>query len=307
MIYIAETVEPRYRGMLTASGTATVLAGVCLQFIIGTVLHWKTVAMVSAVIPFLAFNAVFLVPESPYWLYKRNRIEDARKSLQWLRGWVPFDNVKSEFEQITYSVEELIAEKNPQSLKDVKFTDSLVPFAKRSFIAPFLLILFGFVSSHFSGMTPLQTYATPILESYHVPINEHYATILLGAAQVLGCLVGMVFVRSIGKRRLVFISMAGCSACFMIVGTYSYMSGNRIQSITPLETSQCSNYLQTEQNLTITSHPNANTSTIPNQNDKEMEHSWLPLILLLGGSLFAHMGAKMFPWMLIGEVKTFLK
>lgn len=67
LIYIAETVEPQYRGMLTASGTATVLGGVCLQFIIGSVLHWKVVAAISAVVPFLAFNAVFLVPESPYW------------------------------------------------------------------------------------------------------------------------------------------------------------------------------------------------------------------------------------------------
>lgn len=243
MIYIAETVEPRYRGMLTASGTATVLGGVCLQFVIGTVLHWKTVAMVSAVIPFLAFNAVFLVPESPYWLYNKNRVGDAQKSLQWLRGWVPFENVESEFEQITHSVGELIAKKKALSLNGVKFTNRLLPFTKRSFIVPFLLILFGFVSGHFSGMTPLQTYATQILESYHVPINEHYATILLGVAQLLGCLVGMVFVRSIGKRRLVFISMAGCGACFMVIGTYSYVSGNRIQSITPMETLSCSNLI----------------------------------------------------------------
>lgn len=61
------------------------------------------------------------------------------------------------------------------------------------------------------------------------------------------------------------------------------------------------------QNPTIASHPNAEASPIPNQNEKDGEHNWLPLILLLGGSLFANMGAKMLPWMLIGEVKTFLK
>lgn len=228
LIYIAEAVQPQFRGMLTASGTATVIGGVCLQFIIGTVVHWRTVAMVSAIIPFLAFNSVFLVPESPYWLYKKNRPEDARKSLQWLRGWVPFENVKSEFEQITYSVEDLIAEKKARALKVQQFSNRVTPFTKRSFIAPFLLIIFGFISGHFSGMTPLQTYAIQILGSYNVPIDEYYATILLGAAQVLGCLTGMVFVRSMGKRRLVFISMIGCGLCFFAVATRSHMKNDQL-------------------------------------------------------------------------------
>lgn len=227
MIYIAETIEPRFRGMLTASGTATVLGGVFLQFIIGSMLHWRTVAAISSIIPFLAFNAVFLVPESPYWLYTKNRIDDAHKSLQWLRGWVKFDVIADEFQTITHSVENLKTEKKIHSVQQQNIRSKLKPFTKRSFVAPFLLILVGFVFGHFSGMTPLQTYSIQILSAYNVPINEYYATIFLGAAQVIGCLLGMVLVRSSGKRRLVFMSFIGCGVCFFAVATHShYLHGS---------------------------------------------------------------------------------
>lgn len=222
LIYIAETIEPRFRGMLTASGTATVLGGVFLQFIIGSMLHWRTVAAISSIIPFLAFNAVFLVPESPYWLYTKNRIDDAHKSLQWLRGWVTFDVIADEFQTITHSVENLKTEKKIHSVQKQNFSRKLKLFSKRSFVAPFLLILVGFVFGHFSGMTPLQTYSIQILSAYNVPINEYYATIFLGAAQVIGCLLGMMLVRSSGKRRLVFMSFIGCGVCFFAVATQSH-------------------------------------------------------------------------------------
>lgn len=209
--------------MLTASGTATVIGGVCLQFIIGSVFHWRYVAAVSAIIPFLACNAVFLIPESPYWLYARNRIDDAHKSLQWLRGWVTFETVKDEFQMIMYAVEDDKAQQKQRKLEQNGIGGRLAPFKQRGFILPFLLIMFGFVSGHFSGMTPLQTYALQILQSYKVPINEYYATILLGAAQVLGCILGMVLVRSLGKRHIAFLSLIGCGACFFAVATYSAM------------------------------------------------------------------------------------
>lgn len=230
LIYIAETVQPQYRGMLTASGTATVLGGVCLQFIIGSMLHWRTVAAISAIVPFIAFNAVFLVPESPYWLCATNRTVDAQKSLQWLRGWVPFAAVQVEFQNVIRSVEDLQAEKRARAIEQANCSAKLKPFKKRGFVAPFILILVGFIFGHFSGMTPLQTYAIQIFGLYRVPINEYYATVFLGGAQVVGCLIGMVFVRSAGKRRLVFASFIGCGLCFFAVATQSHLREGSYQT-----------------------------------------------------------------------------
>lgn len=145
--------------MLTATGTATVIGGVCLQFIIGSFIQWRLVAALSAILPFMSFIAVFFVPESPYWLYSKKRVEDAHKSLQWLRGWVPFANVEHEFSEIAFAVERERSEKKAMKHEPQNCCSRLMPFTKQSFFAPFGLIVSAFVIGHFSGMTPLQTYA----------------------------------------------------------------------------------------------------------------------------------------------------
>lgn len=223
LLYIAETVQPKYRGMLSASGTATCMAGVCLQFIIGSVLHWRYVAAVSAIIPFIACNAVFLIPESPVWLCARNRIDEAHESLQWLRGWVTFKAVEPEFRTIVDAVEDARTRHEAHQLEQTGFALRIAPYMQRSFLVPFALIMFSFGSGHFSGMTPLQTYAFQILQSYRLPVNEYYATIVLGAIEVLGCVLGVLLIRSLGKRRITFLSMIGCGVCFFAAATYSFV------------------------------------------------------------------------------------
>ncbi|XP_031620230.1 facilitated trehalose transporter Tret1-like [Contarinia nasturtii] len=412
LLYIADTIQPRYRGMLTASGTATVLGGVCLQFIIGSVLDWRSVALISAIVPFLAFNAVFLVPESPFWLYQKNRIQDAQKSLCWLRGWVEFKAVENEFHGIIRSVEDIRADKKVNSIK--KWSKQAEPFMRRGFILPFALIFVSFIFQHFSGITPLQTYAIEILSTYKVPVKPYSATIFIGAAQVIGCLIGTIFVRSTGKRPLVFASFIGCSLCFFGLGLQSYLkekpmpftsksidvgsaidnlqqdvfySINSIRNRMDDEATQNNTLSEAIEKINLLIDFGQNSSQLPsatNQNDtekliellnitkmiilpsmindenkqetsrivKKIEqdmwsvltsndtikqshlvnelnemskglqtftpsilarsadknaetleiYQWMPFILLLCGTTFGHFGAKLFPWMLIGEV-----
>lgn len=40
------------------------------------------------------------MPESPSWLIARNRLDDAKKALCWLRGWVEPHEVEEEFQDI---------------------------------------------------------------------------------------------------------------------------------------------------------------------------------------------------------------
>lgn len=163
LTYIAETVEPRFRGMLTATGTATVIGGVMLQFILGSFMPWRIVAAFSAIFPSLAFLAVFLVPESPYWLYVKGRVDEAHKSLQWLRGWVNFATVQKEFDDIVYAIERERSEKKSMNA-DGNCIGRVQPFKKRSFLQPFGVIVAAFFIGHFSGMTPLQTYAIQVIQ-----------------------------------------------------------------------------------------------------------------------------------------------
>lgn len=76
-----------------------VISGVLTQFLLGTFLHWRSVALVSSVLPVVACILLFFVPESPYWLASKNRLDEAQKSIAWLRGWLQVEDVEKEFKE----------------------------------------------------------------------------------------------------------------------------------------------------------------------------------------------------------------
>lgn len=87
-------------------------------------------------------------------------------------GWVPFSRVEQEFAQI-----HAVLEKKRQEVEAAKllpFYKRVEPFTKRGFIAPFFLVSATFMIGHFTGKTPLQTYAVQVrVFNDFFPINFH--------------------------------------------------------------------------------------------------------------------------------------
>lgn len=141
-----------------------------------------------------------------------------------------------------------------------------------------------------------------IFSSLDVPINEYYATILLRTAQFLGCVIGAICIRSTGKRPLVLVSLIGCGLCFLITATYSHVNG--IGASSAIETNNNDSAINLGNDTdTYRTFVGAHDSwSIGETSANSNTSQWMLLFLLLGGSMFAHMGIKLVPWMLIGEV-----
>lgn len=158
---MAEVTEPRYRGMLTATGTTCVVIGILVQFVMGTFLKWRTIALVCSAMPLLTIVALFFVPESPYWLLTKNRIKEARKSLAWLRGWVEPHKVSEEFDEIHQALVQN-RRHSEETNSSGGFYERFQPYTKRTFLVPFALVSATLFVGCFSGKTPLQTYAVEV-------------------------------------------------------------------------------------------------------------------------------------------------
>ena len=94
LTYVAEITQPRFRGMLAATGSTCVILGVFIQFIMGSFMKWRTVALFSSCVPVVSSLLLFSVPESPHWLIRKRRFDEAKDALAWLRGWVTTAEVK---------------------------------------------------------------------------------------------------------------------------------------------------------------------------------------------------------------------
>ncbi|XP_053969704.1 facilitated trehalose transporter Tret1 isoform X3 [Anastrepha ludens] len=225
LTYVAEITEPKFRGILSALGSTCVITGVFIQFIMGSLLDWRTIAALSSAFPIICIIALCFVPESPTWLIREHRFREAVKSLQWLRGWVPEYMIEAEFNRL---YEELITQPALEEAslnhddKPSKCTSRLRMFRKRSFLAPFLLVTFTFFTGHFSGKTTLQTYAVQIFHTLKAPINKYHATILLGVAEMIATIMCVFLIHFTGKRPLVMISTLGVGFCMFGTATYAH-------------------------------------------------------------------------------------
>lgn len=137
-------------------------------------------------------------------------------------------------------------------------------YTKRTFYLPFILVSASFFIANCGGVMTLQTFAVVIFAKLKAPIDSYMAAVLLGAAQVIGTLICVVAIHFTGKRLLSFLSTGGTSLCFLLAAIYGYLSD--------------SDHLD------------------------GMRYTWIPTTLMIGIAFISHIGIRLLPWILIGEV-----
>lgn len=100
LTYVAEITQPHLRGMLSSTSSMSVILGITIQFFLGTFFPWRHVALINLIVPITAFTLLFFVPESPHWLIMKNRCEEAKESIAWLRGWTTVEEIEPEFQEL---------------------------------------------------------------------------------------------------------------------------------------------------------------------------------------------------------------
>jgi hypothetical protein len=96
---------------------------------------------------------MFFMPESPYYLVTKNRDDEAKKSLIWLRGT---DNVKEELEDLKRSHREQL------SLGNVTYLDI---FSKRIYLEPLAIMTLLMFFQQFSGVNAVLFYLKVIFNT----------------------------------------------------------------------------------------------------------------------------------------------
>lgn len=214
---MTEVTQPHLRGILATLSGFSITLGFLLQFVVGSFLSWRKVALVNAAIPLIGFIALCFIPETPTWLLLKNRSADAKKSLAWLRGWTTVQNVEEEFQKLSNSIKQHItAEKNP-SCRAPTF------LLKKEVYRPMSLVIFTFLLVHFSGNATLTVYAVPIFTALKSPLNAYHTTVIMGLLHIIGGVICACLINRLGKRIISFITLLGSCVCFAIVAICTYM------------------------------------------------------------------------------------
>ncbi|MDR3793827.1 MAG: MFS transporter [Terracidiphilus sp.] len=171
-------------------------------------LAWRSIFWVSLPPGLLFAFGSFFVTESPRWLFRKGRLDQARAAL--LRSRTP--------EQADLEMEEMasVAAAAQSASLGSKTRDSLL---RRKYVIPFLLACAILFLNQGTGINSIIGYNTGILlQSGLSDLAAHWGYVLFTTVNFVLTMVGMQFVDRRGRRFLILLGTGGVIASLVGVG-----------------------------------------------------------------------------------------
>uniref|UniRef100_A0A182QST8 Major facilitator superfamily (MFS) profile domain-containing protein n=1 Tax=Anopheles farauti TaxID=69004 RepID=A0A182QST8_9DIPT len=217
-VYIAETSDPRYRGILLAGVTFAVSSGILLAHLFGTFFTWQTAALLCSLFMIAAYLLMLVSPESPVWLLAQGDRPGAEASFRWLRGYDPAS--RQEFGAMVARTEG----NGGKDKEDRPIETGGSPYGKREFLMPLATLLVFFATMQFSGVNIVAFYSIALMKTTigSDSLNEYLAMLIVDLVRVLTSLVACVLLRSVGRRPLAMASGIGTTVSLIGLSIFLY-------------------------------------------------------------------------------------
>ena len=225
-LYLAECLSAQDRGKGTGAFQWLLTLGIFCAAVIGIYYSYRVTALISSSTPAAllsvkdqAWRRIFwmsmppgllfligslFVAESPRWLFRRGRKQQALASLQRSRTG----------EQARIELEEM--EQTSVSSQGGVYKDSLL---RRKYVLPFLLACVILFCNTATGINSIIGYNTDILlQSGLSDLHAHWGYVLFTFLNFLMTLIGMTLVDRKGRKFLLTLGTSGIIVCLLFVG-----------------------------------------------------------------------------------------
>jgi MFS transporter, SP family, arabinose:H+ symporter len=254
-LYIAEISPPQIRGRLVAVNQLNIVIGLVVaylsNYIIGVCMPddpyvWRWMLGIVAVPSALFFLFVLPIPESPRWLAKRHRRDEALAVLKKLGN----EDAEAVLKDITESLHEETVAANE-------------PFFRAKYLRPILLAVMVATFNQLSGINAILYYSNNIfamaagekvetheeakadahakmplkteaerLEAERLVLekdadktrSESMQSIVIGLTNLVFTIVGMSIIDHFGRRKLLLVGAAGLTVCLSVTAGAFFMN-----------------------------------------------------------------------------------
>ena len=215
-MYIAEISPAALRGRLVALSQFNVVAGILAayfsNYIIAGIIGgaetnaWRWMLGVAAVPSALFFLLVLRIPESPRWLVKAHRREEAAAVLRAMGNDTPEALVR----EIAESLHEETVSANE-------------PFFQRKYLKPILLAVMVASFNQLSGINALIYYTADIFRMAGAErTSALLQSVIIGVTNLLFTMVAMTVIDRFGRRMLLLIGAVGLALCLSLTAWAFY-------------------------------------------------------------------------------------
>ncbi|KAJ0977612.1 hypothetical protein J5N97_013086 [Dioscorea zingiberensis] len=203
-VYIAEITPKNLRGAFTTINQLMISCGASLAFLLGTILTWRTLALLGVFPCLLQLVGLLFIVESPRWLAKVGDHAKFEAALRSLRG--KETDISLEVEEIKDFTESL--RRSPQA--------TMLDLFQKKYLKSVIVGVGLMVLQQFGGVNAVCFYASEIFVSAGFPSGD-IGTIALAAIGIPMTTLGVFLMDISGRRPLLMISAAGtCLGCFLV-------------------------------------------------------------------------------------------
>ncbi|GEO11834.1 sugar porter family MFS transporter [Segetibacter aerophilus] len=198
-MYIAEIAPAKLRGRLVAFFQLNVTVGLFVAYSSNYLFSgtgdnaWRWMLGIVAVPSIIFFLLSLIIPESPRWLIKHNRVKEAREVLTHCGRL-----------EIEKEIDDIL-----ESLKVMSSASAEKLFTKKYFRPILYAVLMG-AFNQLAGTNAINYYATRIFEMTGMNTNISYLLpILIGLTKVIVLIIAMNFIDRFGRRSLMILGSVG--------------------------------------------------------------------------------------------------
>ena len=215
-MYVAELAPPKYRGRLVLCFQIAIGVGIVIATIVGAseAIPWRWSIGAAAVPAAIMLGLLLRLPESPRWLVKQERRDDAKNVLDGVRP-------------SGYDVEDELHEMEHLAREEKTAKTRGWPGLREKWIRPALILGCGIaIFTQLSGIEMIIYYSPTILTdngfSDSVALQ---VSVALGVSYLVAQLVGLTIIDKVGRRRLTLIMIPGAAVSLFVLG-WLFVSGH---------------------------------------------------------------------------------
>jgi sugar porter (SP) family MFS transporter len=207
-LYIAEIAPARVRGALVSVNQMAIVTGILLAYFVNWVFagagpsNWRYMYATGAIPSVLFFLLLLRVPESPRWLVKRGREEEA-------------DRVLTRVNTPEIAMQEIRDIKETLALEKGSFSELFQPGFRRPLIIAIVLAVF----QQITGINAILYYAPRIFESAgFARMSAIGQSTIIGFTNMIFTVVAIALADRVGRRPLLLVATGGMGFSLVLLG-----------------------------------------------------------------------------------------
>ncbi|CAD1468864.1 unnamed protein product, partial [Heterotrigona itama] len=242
-LYVSEIASDGIRGMLGSLMVFVLNGGILFGYVLGALLPYQWYSITMFAFPLFYIATFPFLPESPVYLVRNNRINEASRQAQAISSLsssfnrpIAYTHNTRNFRttSLTWlrSGQKLLVEQEmlrlQQEAKEINVSGPLTNklselFRDRATIKGLCITLGMFCGQQLAGIFIMISYTETIFKMSGSSLSPNDSAIIVGMIQVFGSWLSTTLMERAGRRPLFLISCLGMGTCHCVLGVFCYL------------------------------------------------------------------------------------